>query len=62
MMDFVAAGLAGSLFNSTSVGKMWNYALTYLSALLASAGVAAQYGSQASTYTNPILNKTGADP
>lgn len=61
-MDFVAAGLEGSLFNSTSVGKMWQYGLTYLSALLAGTGVAAQYGKHTSTYTNPILNKTGADP
>merc|ERR1712036_26970 len=48
---------------------MWSMTLTYLCALLGAIGVDAQYGdwhgdsmSGGGTYTNPILNKTGADP
>ena len=66
-MDAVA--FATSSLCETSIGKMWSMTLTYLCALLGAIGVDAQYGdwhgdsmSGGGTYTNPILNKTGADP
>ena len=68
-MDFASLLMtpASTLLHETSVGKMWQFCFTYACALLAAVGVHGQYGSHsggngASTYTNPVLNKTGADP